>query len=162
MMQSVSQLSELTGKTRETIQKRLNAAAIEATTGPRAAKMYESKTALVAIYEATEGGNQGELMRARVKNLDLDSELKKQRHAVNSGELIPAPIVERVWSGMTGACRAHLLSLPYRLAVAAVAVDGAAAVEEAARKLIYEALENIHAYDPRDYLEEPGRAHDAT
>ena len=156
MQSSLSALHDMTGFTRETVKKRLDAAGLVAMPGPHKSALYDTPRALAAIYQQP-ANNQNALMAARVKNLDLDSELKKQRHAVNSGELIPAPIVERVWSGMTGACRAHLLSLPYRLAVAAVAVDGAAAVEEAARKLIFEALENIHAFNPADYLDGPVR-----
>ena len=156
MQSSLSALHDMTGFTRETVKKRLDAAGLVATPGPHKSALYDTPQALAAIYQQP-ANNQSALMAARVKNLDLDSKLKEQRHAVNSGELIPAPIVERVWSGMTGACRAHLLSLPYRLAVAAVAVDGAAAVEEAARKLIFEALENIHAFNPADYLDGPVR-----
>ena len=156
MQSSLSALHDMTGFTRETVKKRLDAAGLVATPGPHKSALYDTPQALAAIYQQP-ANNQNALMAARVKNLDLDSKLKEQRHAVNSGELIPAPIVERVWSGMTGACRAHLLSLPYRLAVAAVAVDGAAAVEEAARKLIFEALENIHAFNPADYLDGPVR-----
>ena len=161
MQSSLSALHDMTGFTRETVKKRLDAAGLVATPGPHKSALYDTPQALAAIYQQP-ANNQNALMAARVKNLDLDSKLKAQKHAIAAGELISSNVVERVWGGMTGACRAHLLSLPYRLAVAAVAVDGAAAVEEAARKLIFEALENIHAYDPRDYLEEPGRAHDAT
>ena len=154
MLQSVSQLSELTGKTRETIQKRLNAAAIEATPGAKMAKLYETKTALPAIYEAPQGGDQGELMRARCRNLDLDSQLKKQRLAIADGSLLPADIVCRVWSGMTGAATQRLLGLPYRLAVNCERADFAT-IQSQATALIYEALDCIHAYNPEDYMIDP-------
>ena len=153
MMQSISQLAALTGMAKETISKRLNAAGLEFTPGPKCAKLYETGKGLAAIYGAPQS-DQGELMRARCKNLDLDSELKKQRHAIAAGELIAANVVERVWGGMTGAARACLLSMPYRLAVACQGADFAT-VETKARELIYEALTNLSQFDPRDYMVEP-------
>lgn len=52
MMQSISQLAALTGMAKETISKRLNAAGLEFTPGPKAAKLFESPVALPAIYES--------------------------------------------------------------------------------------------------------------
>lgn len=53
---------------------------------------------------------------------------------------------------MTGAARAHLLGLPYRLA--AVAVDGMPVVEAVARDLVYQALQHLSSFKPADYLEQ--------
>ena len=151
MKQSISQLAALTGKTRETVSKRLSAAGLKPTSGKGTAQEFESTVALPAIFEAPEGGQQGELMRARCRNLDLDSQLKAQKHAVAAGELIAANVVERVWSGMTGAARSCLLSMPYRMAVACQGADFGV-IEVKARELIYEALTNLSKFDPRDYL----------
>lgn len=156
MQTSLSGLHEMTGMTRETVKRRLDAAGLVAMPGPHKSALYDTAAALAAIYQQP-ANNQAALAAAKIANLEADTRLKELREARERGELIPAPIVERVWSGMTGACRAHLLGLPYRLAVAAVAVDGMAAVEAAARNLIFEALQNISAYDPADYLEEPAR-----
>jgi phage terminase Nu1 subunit (DNA packaging protein) len=71
--------------------------------------------------------------------------------SVLSGQLLPALMVETVWSGMTSAARQRLLSLPYRLATAAVAADSFSRIESAAHDLIAEALEELHAFDPADY-----------
>ena len=68
-----------------------------------------------------------------------------------------AGLVARVWAGMTGACRSHLLAMPYRFMLAAQSANCPAAVEGAARNLIFEALENISAYDPADYAAEPAQ-----
>jgi hypothetical protein len=85
------------------------------------------------------------LDRARRRLVDLDYDTRKAL-------LIPAATVETVWSGMTTAARARLLALPYRLASAAVSADGNfAEIEQAAGELIREALEELHAFDPRDY-----------
>ena len=154
MMMSISQLADLCGKTRETIKRRLESAGLVGTTGAHNSSLFETKTALPAIFESVPIPSQTALMDAKIRNLDLDSQLKKQRHAVAAGTLIDAKTVERVWSGMTGATRQHLLSLPYRLATNCYGGDFAT-IETKARELIYEALTNLSAFDPRDYLADP-------
>ena len=151
---SVSQLSDLSGKTRETCAKRLKNAALVAAPGPRNAQLYESDKALAAIYGAVEGGDQGALMRAKVADLEAATTIKNLRIAVERGHLIPGEIVEKVWCGFTTAARAKLLSLPYRLASTCHSKPDFAVIESAARALIYESLEELHAYDPADYLKE--------
>lgn len=154
MKQSISQLAALTGKTRETVAKRLNAAGLKPTSGKGTAQEFESTVALPAIFEATEGGQQGELMRARCKNLELDSELKKQKIAIADGLVIPTEIVVRVWSGATNAARARLLALPYRVACNCENADFAT-IQAKTQTLVYEALECIAAFDLRDYMIDP-------
>lgn len=86
-------------------------------------------------------------MLARSQRQKIDLEI-----GVMQRDLIPASTVETTWSGMTTAARARLLALPYRLAVDAIAADGVfARIESAAHELIREALEELHAYDSRDY-----------
>lgn len=150
---SVSQLSDLSGKTRETVAKRLKAAGLPAEPGPRNAQLYESDNALSAIFEAPQS-DQGALMRAKVADLEAATTIKNLRIAVERGHLIPGEIVERVWCGFTTAARAKLLSMPYRIASACHSKPDFAAIENTARTLIYEALDEIHAYDPSDYLGE--------
>lgn len=148
---SISELSNLTGFTRETVGKRL--ADIPHTTAAGNAKRYDPRAALPALYGVT-GGNSGQvdLMRerallARSQRQKIDLEI-----GVMQRDLIPASVVETTWSGMTTAARARLLALPYRLAVDAIAADGVfARIESAAHELIREALEELHAYDPADY-----------
>ena len=149
----ISQFSELSGFTRETCAKRFAAAGLEATPGPMNSKLFESQAALKALYEIPQGGEQGALMAARVRNLDIDSELKLLKKRRETGDLIPALIVERVWSGMTNAARNRLLALPYRLACNCEN-SPFAAIQTRATELIYEALDQIHNYNPGDYLDQ--------
>jgi hypothetical protein len=155
MQSSLSALHDLTGFTRETCKRRLDAAGLVPTHGPHGSALYDTPQALAALYEQP-ANNQNALAAAKIANLEADTRLKELREARERGELIPAPIVEQVWGGMTGAARAHLLGLPYRLATAAVAVDGMAAVEAVARDLIYQALQHLSEFNPADYLE-PGQ-----
>lgn len=70
---------------------------------------------------------------------------------VLAGELLPAPLVESIWSRMTSAARQRLLAIPYRMASASMAADSFQAAETAAADLIREALNELHHYDPADY-----------
>ena len=155
MQSSLSALHEMTGMTRETVKRRVDAAGLTATPGPRQAALYDTPTALAAIYEQP-ANNQQALATAKIANLEADTRLKELREARDRRDLIPADVVERVWSGMTTAARQRLLALPYRLATAALAADSFSTVEDAARTLIYEALTELHGFDPADYLSEPG------
>ena len=139
----------VTGMAKETISKRLNSAGLEFTPGPKCAKLYETGKGLAAIYGAPQS-DQGELMRARVKNLDLDSELKRQKRDLADGLVIPTEIVVRVWSGATNAAKQRLLALPYRVACNCENADFAT-IQAKTQTLVYEALECIAAFDLRDY-----------
>jgi hypothetical protein len=58
--------------------------------------------------------------------------------------------VEKVWSGMTTNARARLLALPNRLAAECNGQEFPI-IASRAEELVYEALAEIHAYDPADY-----------
>jgi phage terminase Nu1 subunit (DNA packaging protein) len=62
---------------------------------------------------------------------------------VLAGKLLPADEVEQAWLDMAMAMRAKLLSLPGKLATAAVAATTLREVEQAARAEIYAALNDI-------------------
>ena len=148
---SISELSVLTGFTRETVAKRLQDVAF---TTVGVARRFDSKLALPALYEAAAGGGNAQtnlmiertaLAKAQRIKIEIETDTMRQR-------LIPADVVEQTWSGMTTAARARLLALPYRLAVDAIAADGVfARIESAAHELVREALEELHSYNPDDY-----------
>lgn len=146
---SISELSALTGFTRETVGKRL--ADIPHTAAGNA-KRYDPRQALPALYEVACNSGQIDLMQeramlARSQRQKIDLEI-----GVMQRELLPASLVASVWGGMTTAARQRLLQLPYRLAVAAQSADGNfARIESAAAELVREALEELHSYNPDDY-----------
>jgi len=150
---SISEISALTGFTRETIAKRL--ADIPFIVVGKA-KKYDLKAALPLLYEQTTQSGQVDLMRerallARSQRTKLDIEI-----GVMQRDLIPASVVEATWSGMTSAARQRLLAIPYRIAMAAQSADGNfARIESAATELVREALEELHSYDANDYA--PGK-----
>ena len=146
---SISELSALTGFTRETVGKRL--ADIPHTAAGNA-KRYDPRQALPALYETSGNSGQVDLMRERTRlaaaqalKIELEIDVMQQR-------LIPASTVETTWAGMTTAARQRLLAIPYRMALSAIECDGIfGRIEAAAHELIREALEELHAYDVADY-----------
>jgi hypothetical protein len=148
--QGITQLAETTGFTRETVKKRLDAAGLQPTPGPHGGKLYDTPAALAAVYEVAQGG-ETPLATAKIANLDADTRLKELREARERGDLIPSWVVEQVWGGMTGAARAHLLGLPYKLGVECQG-GNSVQIENKARELIYAALDNLNGYDPAAYL----------
>lgn len=106
------QLSDMTGKTRDTIRKRLEGIPHER--GPKNAKLYDSKTALERIYgQSNEDGSEfitaAEAQRlltiARRSEIDLNMEIARR-------ERIPLAVIEatndRVFSNVAGLLKAHV------------------------------------------------------
>jgi hypothetical protein len=114
-LQSVHWFSEHTGKARETIVKYLKASGIPMTPGPKMATLYETKDAFPVLYGQAEGGEQGELMKARTENLEADTALKRIKEQQLLGE--SAPIVALEWA-LSSACAqiaAVLETIPAKL-----------------------------------------------
>lgn len=90
------------------------------------------------------------LERTRLTKAQADkTELELQ---VLRAGVVHASTIETVWGRMTGAARARLLALPYRLAQAALAATDFQTIEASATALITEALLELHDYNPADYL----------
>lgn len=146
---SISELSALTGFTRETVGKRL--ADIPHTAAGNA-KRYDPRVALPALYEVAGNSGQIDLMRerallARSQRQKIDLEI-----GLMQGRLLQADVVAATWGNLTSAARARLLQLPYRLATAALSADGVfGQVEAAAHELICECLAELHSFDVADY-----------
>ena len=148
---SISELSVLTGFTRETVAKRLQDVAF---TTVGVARRFDTKLALPALYEAAAGcgGAQQNLMVERAALAKAQRIKIEIETGVLQGRLLQADVVEQTWAGMTTAARQRLLAMPYRLALSAIECDGVfGRIESAANELIREALEELHAYDPADY-----------
>ena len=148
---SISELSVLTGFTRETVAKRLQDAPF---TTVGVARRFDSKLALPALYEAPAGGGnaQTNLMVERAKLAATQRQKLELEIGVMQSRLLEAGVVEATWSNLTSAARQRLLAIPYRIAMAAQSADGNfARIESAAAELVREALEELHAYDVADY-----------
>jgi phage terminase Nu1 subunit (DNA packaging protein) len=114
-LESIHWYAEKTRKARETIVKRLKASGITMTPGPKQATLYETSEALPVIYEAAEGGEQGELMRARTQNLEADTRLKGLREAQLRNELAPIDALTWALSATCSQIAAILETIPAKL-----------------------------------------------
>lgn len=85
------------------------------------------------------------LTKAQADKTELELQILK-------AGVVHATTIQTVWGRMTGAARARLLALPYRLAQAALAATDFDSIETSAAELIAEALLELHDYNPADYL----------
>jgi phage terminase Nu1 subunit (DNA packaging protein) len=114
-LESTSWFSEKTGFTRETVAKRLRNAGILGAPGERASTLYETKDALPVLYGQAEGGEQGDLMKARTENLEADTALKRLKEQQLLGELAPIDVLEWALSSVCAQISATLETLPAKL-----------------------------------------------
>ena len=111
----ISQFSELTGFTRETCVKRFAAAGLEATPGPMNSKLFESQSALKALYEVPQSNEQGALMAARTENLIADTKLKTLKEQELLGTVAPIDALEWALQSICQQISAILETIPAKL-----------------------------------------------
>ena len=70
---------------------------------------------------------------------------------VQRGELIPAEIVERVWSDMVASFRAKILSIPTKAAHQFIALNNISEIQDALKEHHNEALLELSEYESTDY-----------
>ena len=76
--------------------------------------------------------------------LDRERRLKvTAERMVLEGKLIPTDAVQEHWSALVAAARAKFLSLPHKLAPAVVSCETLREVEDEARRIVNEALEEL-------------------
>lgn len=114
-LESTSWFSDKTGFTRETVAKRLRNAGMTGSPGPKASTLYESKDAFPILYGAADGGEQGELMKARTENLEADTALKRLKEQQLLGELAPINVLEWALTSVCAQIGAALETLPAKL-----------------------------------------------
>ena len=135
MRVTINFLSDLTGKDRRTVQKRL------ADMTPAADNTFNSAEALLAIYSP--GGaldpqqEKAALDRARRELTELQKGEKER-------SLIPADAVLQHWSRLIGNARSRLLNLPGRLAIECSG-KSQHEIGQIAKAVIHEALAELAA-----------------
>lgn len=102
------------------------------------------------VYEV----EKARLTKAQANHEELKVEVLK-------GELIGADVVERVQGGMVSAFRSRCLSLPTKAAPQLVGLPESE-IESALTDYVYEALEELSDFDPRDYIPSDSAAGEAT
>jgi phage terminase Nu1 subunit (DNA packaging protein) len=117
-------------------------------------RIFDSEivTAWLIDQALAEAGKTGALDRGQEQARLFAVQADRQTLALQRelGEMIPGAVVEKVWSGMTSAARARLLAVPSRLA-AECSGQPFEIIASRAEELIFQALEEIHQYNPEDY-----------
>lgn len=142
MLVSINRLAELTGKSRNTIRKRLGPMLSE-TDNQTAAHALDSARALSLIYLEDAAGldpaqERALLDRTRRELAELDLETRR-------GHLIPSEVVTEKWTNLAGNVRSKLLNLPGRLTTSAYGTDTPEEHERIAKRLIHECLSELSA-----------------
>lgn len=147
---TLAQLETITGVSYKTIKKRIGNLAPIRSDGK--ALYFAPQIALPMIYELGQEEGQGASLdkeKARLAKHQADrAELEVGRMR---GELIPAELVEKVWSEMVMAFRAKMLNLPTKCASVVAGISETLDVEAELKRSIDEALTELAAYEPSQY-----------
>ena len=145
MQCSINQLSELTGRDRRTIKKRVE------TLSTDEQGRYDSTQALPLLY----GSSKGELDPSQERaKLDLARrELAELEYRKRRGELVSIDTVFRVIESASTSCREHLLCLPARLSEVFAAEGNARIIESQLSNEIRSGLERISNVSQHDFGE---------
>lgn len=134
---SISQLHQLTGRSRETIRRRLEGLEPAARDGKTI--WYEAREALPRIA----GGEGLDLSAERARLAREQADAQEMKNAVARGELVPADQIEGAWVALLSGVRTRLLAVCGKAAPTAHAAETIAATEEAIRIVLIEALEEL-------------------
>ena len=91
-----------------------------------------------------------DLQQERARLARVQTERQELQLARERGQLLPAADVEVVWCGYIANARARLLALP-EVAAPRVVGETVVAATTILRGLVYDALEELAAYDPEDF-----------
>lgn len=139
-LHSVTDLSDLTGMSRERVSRKLRDLPYE--TGYRNARMYNSIQALPMLYEFNNEAVDLNMARAKlaqkqVQKIDFDMEMK-------SGNFIPYDIMLAAAQRIFVAFRTRVCSIPTKIAPKVAAMDDPIDVEELLEDHLNEALDELN------------------
>ena len=141
MLQSISQLSALTGFDRRIVTARLESLA--PAPGPGRAKRYRSAEALPLLYAVGDLDPRRERARLDAARADLaEADLAKKR-----GQLLDVDEVRALWIEETTRLRSKLLHLPVRVAPTVLGLEDLREAERCLRDHIHAALAEISKID---------------
>ena len=150
MLVNMDNLTNLTGITRRTIQKRLIdiIPVVEKGRG----HWYESKEVLPILLGLQKAGEDKKTLESERTRLASAQATKTELEVeVIKGNLIPADHVKEVVDTMLSSFRSKLLSLPTKAAHAVLPLADHAEAESVLRDYVYEALQELADYDSEKY-----------
>lgn len=155
---TISQLETLTGKHFRTIRNRIGNLKPLRTEG--SSIFFDPKDALPLIFapdfessDTSENTSKlsKQLEKEKVRNERAKADKMELTVERLRGNLIPADMVERVWSNMTASFRAKILALPTKVALSIVGLKSPAEGEAILRDKVEEALSELAEYRPEQY-----------
>ena len=117
--------------------------------------VFDSEDVLRWLLDQASGIENGDLnpQQERARLDQARRRLCELQAAERERELIPADVVERVWSRLTGDARQRFLSMPSSLLPALLAADGdPAKLVEAVSGAVYQALLDVSEFDIERYV----------
>jgi hypothetical protein len=146
-MVSVSELVKLTEVTPATVRKRCNNVPQEIKKGSTNIVLFNSKRALMAIFEV--GGEGGTtLEEEKIKLTSAQAEKVGLEVDVLKGVLVPADEIEEHLNRVFGSFKARLLSIPTKAAPSIIGVMEVIEIEEIIKDYMHEALSELKNYEP--------------
>lgn len=139
---SMNQLSEITGKDRRTIKKRLADVPVHETTST--SHIYDAHLALPILYGVTDSESlEAQLQEEKIKFERARAEKTEIEVAKIKGELVSIEDVKKVNDRLFTYVRAHLISIPSKAAKAISLIDDPAVVKARLEDYINEALTEL-------------------
>ena len=147
---SITKLSDLTGKDRKTISKRLELLLPVSDDGR--GKQYEVKDALPLIYANDDSLRAAEQLRYEKARADkMELEVTKRR-----GELVEISKIAKIVEQEYAAVRAGLLAIPVKLAIPLATINDATEVKNELENAVNEVLEELSADSNYEKTEHDG------
>jgi hypothetical protein len=140
-MMAISQLSDLTGMTRNTVKKRLESLTPEH--GPKRALLYEPKKALPLLYAPLIDGDRLDLSTERAKLTIEQTAINQLKRLEMERQLVHIDDVRKDWLAHIAVAKGRLLAMPSRLAPELAATSTMRRVEDLLRGAIHDVLEEI-------------------
>ena len=112
----------------------------------------------IKYLQGRAGEEKRDLAMERTRLTRLQADRVELETAILRAELIPADVVKNVWTGILGAVRSRLLSLPPRLAGVGFGASTHEELEHTATDLVHEALNELADFDGTLYRTARARA----
>lgn len=111
------------------------------------------------LQERVPGGGgsktSADISTERARLLKAQADMVEIELAEKNGELVSVSDVEADWMGMVNACRSKLLAIPTKSAYQIAHLNDSHEIEKYLKRTVYEALEELATYEPKDTAELP-------
>lgn len=150
---SLTELSDISGVATRTIRKRL--ANLPPVIDDGYKLSWNPRDALPLIFElgkATDGSNKLDLQQERARLAKAQTEKARLEVQILRGNVIPAEVVETVWSDMLSKFKAKTLALPSKASMPAYSCESIEELERLLKDEVFDLLNELRAFDLEEYI----------